>query len=209
MLKRYGLKPGQYATLIARPEPENSLLEIVQAFSARPRGVKLLVLGNLAPQRNRYHARVIKAASDEVIFAGAIFEPEVVRALRLYCLLYLHGHQVGGTNPSLLEAMGAGNPVLAHNNRFNRWVAGAGAQYFSDVESCEAALDQLLANPSRRQILSQSCIRRSMTAFRWDRVLSRYEATLAAMHAASVSGCLGAPPPASSYDPSNFMDLGP
>ena len=209
VLKRYGLEPGQYATLIARPEPENSLLEIVQAFSARPRGVKLVVLGNLAPQRNRYHARVLKAASDEVIFAGAIFEPEVVRALRLYCLLYLHGHQVGGTNPSLLEAMGAGNPVLAHNNRFNRWVAGAGAQYFSDVESCEAALDQLLANPSRRQILSQSCIRRSMTAFRWDRVLSRYEATLAAMHAASVSGRPGAPPPASSYDPSNFMDMGP
>ena len=209
VLARFGLEAGQYATLIARPEPENSLLEIVQAFSLRPRGVKLLVLGNLVPQRNKYHARVMKAASDEVIFAGAIFEPEVVRALRLYGLLYLHGHQVGGTNPSLLEAMGAGNPVLAHNNRFNRWVAGAGAQYFSDVESCAAALDQLLSNPARRQVLSQSCIRRSLTAFRWERVLSRYEATLASLHATAVQGRPGAPPPASSYDPSNFMDMGP
>lgn len=209
LLEPFGLVPGAYLTLIARPEPENSILEIVQAFSARRRGVKLLVLGNFQPGRVRYHARVKAAASDEVIFAGAIFDPAVVHALRLYCLMYVHGHQVGGTNPSLLEAMGAGNPVLAHDNRFNRWVAGGGAWYFKDTDSCRAALDALLARPDERRRLAEANIHRAVNAFRWERVLQRYEVTLAALHTASVGGRPGSPPPASSYDPSNYMDIGP
>ncbi|MFG5408674.1 DUF1972 domain-containing protein [Piscinibacter sakaiensis] len=206
LLAPFGLEPGRYCTLIARPEPENSLLEIVEAFSARRRGVKLIVLGNLRPERVRYHARVQAAASDEVIFAGAIFDAAIVRALRLYGLVYLHGHQVGGTNPSLLEAMGAGNPVIAHDNRFNRWVAGGSALFFDDAASCAQALDTVLAQPGLRLRLAEAATRRATTAFRWDRVLQRYETTLAALQH-PVDG-QHRPPPASSYDPSNFMDYG-
>ncbi len=209
LLDRFGLTPGGYVSLIARPEPENSILEIVQAFSARPRGVKLVVLGNFQPQRVPYHARVQQAASEEVIFAGAIFDTDIVRALRLFSLLYMHGHQVGGTNPSLIEAMGAGNPVIAHDNRFNRWVAGQGAWYFRDTQSCREALDALLSRPDERSRLAEANIRRAVTAFRWERVLQRYEVTLSALHTAAVGGRPGSPPPASSYDPSNYMDLGP
>lgn len=210
VLEPLGVEPGRYVSLIARPEPENSLLEIVQAFSAHRRGIKLLVLGNLVPSRNRYHAKVRAAASDEVLFAGAIFDPDIVRSVRLYSLLYVHGHQVGGTNPSLLEAMGAGNPVIAHDNRFNRWAAGNSARYFRDVESCRQALDDLLSRPGERRVLAESSIRRASTAFRWERVLQRYEVTLEALHAAATVGPPGSsPPPASSYDPSNFMDMGP
>ena len=209
LLEPFGLQPGAFVSLIARPEPENSILEIVQAFSAQPRGVKLLVLGNFQPKRIAYHARVQRAASDEVIFAGAIFDSAIVRALRLYSLLYVHGHQVGGTNPSLIEAMGAGNPVLAHDNRFNRWVAGASARYFKDADSCREALDTLLSQPEARRRLSEASVRRAVSAFRWERVLQRYELTLGALHLAAVRGRPGSPPPASSYDPSNFMDMGP
>lgn len=205
LLAAWGLAPGRYCSLIARPEPENSILEIVQAWSARPRGLRLMVLGNFQPKRNRYHARVMAAASDEVVFAGAIFDADIVRALRLYSLCYLHGHQVGGTNPSLLEAMGAGNPVIAHDNRFNRWVAGSAALYFADQAGCRQALDTLLGDAVLRQRLSEAATRRASTAFRWDRVLQRYETTLAALVAQAGRG---APPPASSYDPSNFMDHG-
>ena len=209
LLEPFGLVPGRYLTLIARPEPENSILEIVQAFSARPRGVTLFVLGNFHPRKVRYHARVAQAASNEVVFAGAIFDTTIVRALRLYSLLYVHGHQVGGTNPSLLEAMGAGNPVLAHDNRFNRWVAGGGAWYFKDSESCRKALDALLERADERQRLAEANIHRAIHAFRWERVLQRYEVTLAALHTAAIGGRPGTPPPASSYDPSNYMDIGP
>ena len=54
-----------------------------------------------------------------------------MQALRFHALGYLHGHTVGGTNPSLVEALGAGNPVIAHDNAYNRWVAQDAGLYFS------------------------------------------------------------------------------
>jgi hypothetical protein len=97
----------------------DSILEIVAAFSRKPRGMKLVVLGRYDPEVP-YHKQVMDAASDEVMFPGAIYDKAAVSALRFYSSLYVHGHQVGGTNPSLVEAMGAGSAVLTHGNHFNR-----------------------------------------------------------------------------------------
>ena len=125
-----GLVSGNYMVSIARIEPENSILEIVQAYSARKRASKLVVLGKFQDD-NPYHSSVRQAASSDVVFPGAIYDKDLVSALRFHALAYLHGHQVGGTNPSLVEALGAGNAIIAHDNRFNRWVAGPGQFYFS------------------------------------------------------------------------------
>ena len=70
LLAPWGLTPGSYATLICRPIPENSVLELVSGFSARRRGIKLVVLGDYDPATDPYHAEVLRAASDEVIFPG-------------------------------------------------------------------------------------------------------------------------------------------
>jgi len=69
---------------------------------------------------------------------GAIHDKATVSALRFHSALYAHGHQLGGTNPSLVEATGAGSGVLAHGNRYNRWVGGPGARYFEGEEECAA-----------------------------------------------------------------------
>jgi glycosyltransferase involved in cell wall biosynthesis len=168
------LLPRQYATLIARPEPENSVLEIVRAFSARKRGVKLLVLGKYVPHESEFHAEVMRAASDEVVFAGAIYDIAVVEALRQNCLFYIHGHRVGGTNPSLLEAMGAGNAVLAHDNPFNRWVVDKGAMYFSNQATCEAAIEQMLSDRTDLSAMRGASLRRAREVFDWGPVLGAY-----------------------------------
>ena len=130
------LEPAKYLTLIERPEPENSILEVVKAFSAKFRSVTLAVLEHYNITINSYHRAVHNAASSEVKFFGAIYDKTVLRSLRFHCLAYIHEHQVGGTNPSLVEALGASNAVLAHNNRFNRWVAGEKARYFDSIASC-------------------------------------------------------------------------
>jgi hypothetical protein len=119
VLAQYGLQPGGYAMVVARPEPENSTLEIIAAFSRKPRGMKLVVLGRYDPEVP-YYNQVQDVASGEVMFPGAIYDKAAVSALRFHSSLYAHGHQVGGTNPSLVEAMGAGSAVLAHGNHFNR-----------------------------------------------------------------------------------------
>lgn len=177
-LETLGLAPGRFATVIARPEPENSILEIVQAFSAKPRGIELIVLGNYTPERTVYHARVMSVASSEVRFVGAIYDPCVVRALRKHALFYLHGHRVGGTNPSLLEAMGAGNAVIAHDNKFNRWVAADGATYFDGAQSCAARIEEILLDAPTREQIGQAAQRRVRDTFAWDAVLHAYASML-------------------------------
>jgi len=170
-----GVEKGQYALIVARPEPENSILEMVQAFSARPRNVKMLVLGRFDESSSRYHRAVIAAASDEVLFPGAIYDKKQLAALRMYNVLYLHGHRVGGTNPSLVEALAAGSPVLAHDNSFNRWVAGSAAAYFNDVKECDRQLNLLLPDVSRLEIMAEASLTRFRSKFRWSAVLDDYE----------------------------------
>lgn len=173
-----GLEPGRFLTVIARPEPENSLLEIVQGFSVRQRGLQLVVLGHFRDD-NAYHQAVKSAGNHEVTFAGAIYDKAVVQSLRIHSAAYVHGHQVGGTNPSLVEALGAGNAVLAHDNRFNRWVAGKGAVYFSGADGFARCLDELAEKPSILQILRESGRERFNDAFTWNSVLKKYEDLLA------------------------------
>ena len=177
-VRALGLEPGRYLTLIARAEPENSILEVVTGFSAAPRGLKLVVLGNYQPG-NAYHRAVKAAASDEVVFTGAIYDPTVVQALRFHSLAYVHGHQVGGTNPSLVEALGAGNPVLAHANPYNRWVAGDSASYFSSGAEFAQRLEELATNQSLQQERQQHSRARHAEAFTWQMILDQYEQLLA------------------------------
>lgn len=178
LLAPYGLVAGEYALVIARAEPENSIEDIVRAFSQRQRGVKLFVLGNYRPEENPYHERVLAAASEEVIFPGAIYDQETVKALRFYARLYIHGHTVGGTNPSLVEALAANSSVLAHNNRFNRWVAGTDAHYFQGESECAQKLDQLLENQDELTKMKQGSEKRYQEEFSALRDLKAYEELL-------------------------------
>lgn len=177
-VRALGLVPGNYLTLIARPIPENSILEIVQGFSARPRGRQLVVLGNYEPATDPYHAAVRTAASHEVVFPGAVYDKTTVQALRFHGIAYAHGHTVGGTNPSLVEAMGASNPVIAHDNPYNRWVAQDGGLYFRDAAGFAACLDDLLSSPERLQQLGTASRRRFEQEFTWDHVAGQYEQLL-------------------------------
>lgn len=177
-LIRYGVSEHPYCLIVARPEPENSILEIVQAFTARSRGLNLLVLGDLFPDENPYHQGIMGVANEEVVFPGAIYDKDVIDCLRFHAKLYIHGHRVGGTNPSLVEALGAGTPILAYDNCFNRWVAGEGSTYFSCVEECKEALDYLLANPDRLSEMKRASKKRFFEAFTWKTVLNEYEKLL-------------------------------
>lgn len=177
LLQRFGLEPNRYLLVVARAEPENSLLEMVSAFSGTHRGLPLVVLGYY-DSANAYHQAVKSVASAEVIFLGAIYEKPLLQALRWHCLAYVHGHQVGGTNPSLVEAMGASNAVIAHDNAFNRWVVGEGGAFFDGEASMALLLDQLLSDPVRIKALARASRMRFDECFTWERILSAYESTL-------------------------------
>ncbi|GAB3920743.1 hypothetical protein GCM10011575_17510 [Microlunatus endophyticus] len=177
-VEQLGLVPGNYFTLICRPVQENSILEIVRAYSRRPRGVKLVILGNYDGDHDPYHRAVLDAAGAEIVFPGAIFDPTITQALRFHSLGYLHGHTVGGTNPSLVEAMAAANPVIARSNAYNRWVAGDAGMYFEDEDDIDRMVDELLASPELQMRLSRNSRSRHADLFTWEIIGAEYERLL-------------------------------
>jgi glycosyltransferase involved in cell wall biosynthesis len=178
IIAEYGLEKNQYSIVIARPEPENSFLEIVSAFSQKKRGQKLVVLGTFTPETHPYHKAVMAAASDEVIFPGAIYDLKKVGALRFYSRFYIHGHQVGGTNPSLVEALGAGCAVIAHDNHFNRWVASDGAHYFAGVDSLADLFENEYLDDEFVESKKSASRKQFVERFQWDDILAQYETLL-------------------------------
>jgi len=181
LLSFLDIESDKYAVVIARPERDNAFLEIITAFSSEKRGRKLVVLGNLKPDQVPYHAELKAAASDEVIFPGAIYEHPKVQALRKHARFYIHGHRVGGTNPSLVEALGAGNAILAMNNDFNSWVAGKGATYFETVDDCAQSVTNLFADDVLVATLRAGS-EDQFKAFTWPAILAQYEELLLAEH---------------------------
>ncbi|ENK5207045.1 DUF1972 domain-containing protein [Klebsiella aerogenes] len=174
LLEKYSVKKEQYFLVVARAEPENSILEIVEGFSQYTGNIKLLILGNYDFINNEYHRKVQACANSKVIFAGAVYDKDVVAALRFYCYAYIHGHQVGGTNPSLVEALGAGNAVIAHDNKFNRWVIGEHSLYFKDAKTCAQLLNELDNNQEFRESLVVKSKDTYNKRFTWNKILDDY-----------------------------------
>lgn len=181
-VRAMGLTPGRYLISIGRIEPENNILTMVRAFASRPRDLQFICLGKLDPERNPYHAEVLHAGEGRVLFPGAIYDPEVVKALRFHAAAYCHGHSVGGTNPSLVEAMGAGNVIIAHDNLYNRWVAGEEQFYFANTNECGAVVDRVVDDPKALTEARHHIRARFHQAFKWGPILKDYEALCARSH---------------------------
>jgi glycosyltransferase involved in cell wall biosynthesis len=179
-LAELGLESGRYLVSIARIEPDNSILQMVAAFSQRRRGAKLVVLGRF-DDGNPYHGAVRAAASDEVVFPGAIYDQETVQALRFHARAYCHGHTVGGTNPSLVESLWCGNAVLAHRNSFNQWTAGAEQFFFSDADECEHMISRIFADDIAVARAGRMARLRAAADFVWTDILLAYERELVAL----------------------------
>ena len=125
-----------------------------------------------------YHRAVRAAASDEVVLTGAIHDHDVVDALRFHSRSYVHGHTVGGSNPSLIEALGAGNAVIAHDNPYNRWVAGPAARFFRGVDDLAETFDVLLDDTDTLRTMGEGSRLRHADEFTWDQIAGTYEKLL-------------------------------
>lgn len=165
-----------YFLIVARPEPENQIHVLLDAYARSRRALPMVVLGNFGA--NDY-GRQLREKHPEAHFAGGVYDARVLDALRRRSALYLHGHSVGGTNPSLIEAMAAGALVVAHDNVFNRWVLGdGGGLYFKAADDLKMHLDRAPLPAQDRGSYVNAAQRRCVEQFRWQHILSEYEAVL-------------------------------
>jgi glycosyltransferase involved in cell wall biosynthesis len=172
-LAELDLTPGGYHLVVARFEPENHVDVIVDGYR-RSAATKPLVVVGSAPYSDAYTARVHAVADERVRFLGGVWDQEQLDQLYAHAYTYLHGHSVGGTNPSLLRAIGAGAAVLAYDVDFNREVVADAGRFFVSpadvadlVDAAEADSESVRTAGRRARDLAKN--------YDWDDVAAGYE----------------------------------
>jgi glycosyltransferase involved in cell wall biosynthesis len=172
-LLELGLEGRDYHLVVARFEPENHIHLIVEGYRRSGARKPLVVVGS-APYSDDYTARVHGLADDRVRFLGGLWDQDQLDQLYGNCTTYLHGHSVGGTNPSLLRAIGAGAAVLAYDCTFNREVLGDAGRYFSDAGDVARLVDEGEAD-EKALVRAGLRARERAKRYDWDVVADGYE----------------------------------
>jgi glycosyltransferase involved in cell wall biosynthesis len=167
------LRPGGYHLVVARFEPENHVDVIVEGYRKSAATLPLIVVGS-APYADEYTRKVHAQADDRVRFLGGVWDQELLDQLYANSFTYLHGHSVGGTNPSLLRALGAGTATTAFDVVFNREVLGASGLYFANADDVARLVEQSERDVERTRARGQQSADRA-SRYDWDDVADRYE----------------------------------
>lgn len=136
--RNFGISKHSYLFLVMRLEPENNIKMIVEAYVASEALIPLVIVG---PSTAFFECQVRPLLDDRCRVLGPIYDRAILKCLRDGATAYVHGHSVGGTNPTLVEAVDSGLPVLAFDTRFNREVLGTLGNYFADKEALTALID--------------------------------------------------------------------
>ena len=169
-----GLAPHRYHLVVARLEPENNVHLVLEGYVNSDARHPLVVVGG-APYGERYIQSLRAMADDRVTFLGGVWDQDLLNELYAQCLTYFHGHSVGGTNPSLLRAMGAAAPVAAVGVGFNREVLGDTGVYFESPADVVATLDGAEAEPEATLARGRRAQARAAAHYDWDQVAAGYE----------------------------------
>jgi glycosyltransferase involved in cell wall biosynthesis len=174
-----GLTADGYHLVVARFEPENHVAEIVAGYRRSAARLPLVVVGS-ATYGDQYTALVREHAAGDprVRLVGAVWDQELLDQLYAGCATYLHGHSVGGTNPSLLRAMGAGAAVIAFDVVFNREVVGQDGMFFATPDDVPSALLRAESSPDERAARGERLRTRAAIRYQWGEVADGYEAML-------------------------------
>ncbi|WP_438434464.1 beta 1-4 rhamnosyltransferase Cps2T [Gorillibacterium sp. sgz500922] len=131
--REHGVEPGNYYLVVGRFVPENNYETMIREFMASDSPRQLVLITGV--EANAFYERLKQATGFDrdprIKFVGTVYDGELLAKLREEAYGYLHGHEVGGTNPSLLEALAATRLNLLLDVVFNREVGADGALYFS------------------------------------------------------------------------------
>lgn len=173
ILDKYSLRRNNYFLVVSRIEPENNLMMIIAGYKRSLSSKPLIIIGNL--KSNNYSKALILEQNGMIRFLGGIYDNMELNVLRYSAFAHIHGHSVGGTNPSLLEAMGSRNVVICHDNIFNREVTANNQLYFSDNESL-GKLIQFLDSITVEELdeFKEKALERITNYYNWQNIADKY-----------------------------------
>jgi glycosyltransferase involved in cell wall biosynthesis len=173
ILEDYGLKPYAYDALIARLELDNSVEVILNGVAMSLSQRTFIVIGNCETKYGLYLKNKF-AKYPNIRFLSGIYDINILNNLRYYSNLYFHGHTVGGTNPSLLEAMASSALICAHDNIHNASVLAGNAYYFRNSDQVKQLLDTVDINDAANKNKVQVNMRKIESTYTWDAIIDQY-----------------------------------
>ena len=175
LVRQFGIEPGEYYLIASRLIPENHADLITDAFLQSGSKRKLVIAGG-ANYDSPFHQKLRSMTGPNVLLTGHIDDQEVIRELHCNAFAYLHGHSVGGTNPSLLKAMGYGNLILALDTVFNREVLADGGVFFPrDPRVLAEQIREIEADASRAAELRRKGPERIRAEYTWEKIAGQYD----------------------------------
>ena len=181
ILSEYGLEPHEYLFVASRLEPENNADITIDAFAGVKTNKKLVIAGG-ANWESDYVDRLKRTTDPRVQLLGPVYKDGHIEQLHLHCYAYVHGNEVGGTNPALLKALGYGNCVLALNVAFNAEVVrDAAVLYEKDPRSLAQKMQELIDDEAAAAEYRRRAPLRIKDAYQWDAVVEDYERLFARM----------------------------
>jgi glycosyltransferase involved in cell wall biosynthesis len=173
-LERYQLEKNGYILYVGRFDPENNALVVREAYDEMREARKKLVMVGDAPYAGDYIRRLKDTQNNDIVFTGYLFG-QGYREIQSNAYLYIQAGEVGGTHLALLEAMGAGNCILANDVPEHREVLGEAGIYYNGKEDLKEKMEMLLSNDAlvnEKREAARTIVRKK---YSWERITAEYE----------------------------------
>ena len=171
LYEKYPFCRKTYACTVCRIEPENNVHVILEAFAQIPKK-QLVIVGNWAKSEYGKHLKEKYGAYENIHLLDPIYEPHTINWIRSNVALYLHGHSAGGTNPSLVEAMCLGLPILAFDCVYNRATTEDKAMFWKNATDIIA----MITSEIDRKKLSEEMEKIGKKNYSWESIAEKYNA---------------------------------
>lgn len=173
ILNKFSLKENEYFLNISRMEPENNIETILDGYVNSKSQIKFVIISNKDSKYAKYIINKYKNY-ENILLLGNNYNQNELSNIRYFSKAYFHGHSVGGTNPSLLEAMASQSLIIAHNNVYNYSILERDTLYFNnsdDISSIIRNIDYILI---RKEYHVNNNIQKIKTIYNWENVVNKY-----------------------------------
>jgi len=176
MIKQFNLKKNEYYLIVGRLIPDNNADLIVKGFCASNSNKKLVIVGDV-PYNDSYAENIRKVNDERIVFTGYVRDSELLKELYCNAYVYIHGHEFGGTNPTLLKALACGTPILALNTVFSKEILVNGEYGFFFEKNKSSLTTRIEEIDSQNGFLD--CFRtknrkRILEKYTWDIITEQY-----------------------------------
>ncbi len=169
-----GFNPNHYFLVIARIEPENNVETIIKGYLKTNSTLPLIIVGGMTTPFAA-HLKSEYGNRPQIKFVGGIYDQNLLDNLRFYSAMYFHGHSVGGTNPSLLEAMASSAYICANENSFNRAILNDEALYFKNDDDVAEHVNQFSVSDANRVDFIDRNFEKIKSLYTWESIINHYE----------------------------------